>query len=186
MVFTTAAALCQHHKNCFVYSIFCTFYVLLTHHHPALHNTACLTMFQTPTPLYWAEERSAFTAILRPHHACGDKMAETGHRGRHRHWLIACSCRTQGIRKRRHRAGLCVRASIHSVCLKEEGIWDLPCQGQMKTERKTSPRAQAFRRRMEFNLISYEPCTFPLRLKASGEGPMPSCDNSCLCQLAHR
>lgn len=30
VVFTTAAALCQHRKNCFVYTIFCAFYILLT------------------------------------------------------------------------------------------------------------------------------------------------------------
>lgn len=53
----------------------------------------------------------------------------------------------------------------------------------MKTERKTSPQAQSFRKRMEFNLISCEPCIFPLRLQALEEGLMPSCDNSCLCQL---
>lgn len=71
----------------------------------------------------------------------------------------------------------------------------------MKTEKerertrereKTSPRAQAFRKRMEFNLISCKPCTFPLRLQAVGEVPtaflwqqlfVPT--NSIRCNIRH-
>lgn len=167
---------------CTVFSVHSTFYSPTTTQPCTIqHVSPCFKL-----QLHFIELKKGVLSVRSSGHTMRVliKMAETGHRGGHRHRLIACSCRTQGIRKRRRRAGLCVRASIHSVCLKEEGIWDLPCQGQMKTERKTSPRAQAFRRRMEFNLISYEPCTFPLRLKAPGEGPMPSCDNSCLCQLA--
>lgn len=55
---------------------------------------------------------------------------------------------------------------------------DLLCHTE--NERKTSTRAQAVKRRMEFNLISSEPCTFPLGLKTLGKGPIPF----CLCQLA--
>lgn len=90
-----------------------------------------------------------------------------GYRGRHRR---CCSCRStqQGIRftKTRHRA-LRQRRAFAVPVWKCRRYLGLPCQGWTKTERKTSPQAHAFRRRMEFNLISRK----KLVLFHSGSGP---------------
>lgn len=72
-------------------------HILQFTHHPtfAHYSTLQHVSNSTSTLLSWREKRRVFTAALMPHHACANKMgAERGQRA----WLLAYSCKTQGIR----------------------------------------------------------------------------------------
>lgn len=105
---------------------------------------------------------------LTPRRACGTKMAENLLRGRHGHSLVACSRSTQGIRSARATHERCVRVSTCRVSENVGGIWICRSGGGGETQsleggRHPRTTAQAFlKRRKEFNLISYQLCTFPL------------------------
>lgn len=119
MVFTTATALCQHHKNCSVYSIFCAFYILLTAQPCTIQQVSPCFKLQ----LHFIEPNEGVLSLQSSGHTMrvaikwqkqAQRQAET----------LAKSMQLQNTRhqKHRHRAGHCVPASTHCVCFRVGGI----------------------------------------------------------------
>lgn len=149
VVFTTAPALCQHHKNCSVYSIFCAFYILLTTQPCTIQQVSPCFRLQ----LHFIELNKGVLSLQSSSHAMrvaikwqkrAPRQAET----------LANSVQLQNTRHQEHRqlAGRCVRASTLCVCLKVGGIWI--CRARAKRRLKGRRHLERRLSEGEWNLIS--------------------------------
>lgn len=149
MVFTTATALCQHHKNCFVYSIFCAFYILLTTQHCTIqHVSPCFKL-----QLHFIELHKGELSLQSWGHTMRVAI-KWQRRAQRRAQTLANSVQLQNTRHQKHRrcVGHSVRAGTPCVCLKTGGIW--LCRARAKWRPKEKRHLEHRLSEGEWNLIS--------------------------------
>lgn len=153
----------SHIKKKIVFSVFYLFHMLLS---TLCYTTQLVSPCFKLQPSFIVLNKGVLSLRSRGRgHACGDKMAELGTEA-------GADC------SRQHKAsgGTQTSSSAHSVCITLGGIWLCRARAKWRLKEKRHLKRGLSEQRMEFNLISCEPCTFPLRLQALEQGLLPSCD----------
>lgn len=172
MADTAATALCQHHKNSFVYSIYSAFYILRTTQRCTIqHVSPCLE-------LHYIALNKGVLSLQSGGHTMRVAI-KWQRRAQRQPQTPANSLQLQNTRHQKTQTrGHCVWASTHCICLKVEDTW--LCRARAKWRPREKRHLEHRLSDGEWNLISS-----PVNLVLFHSGSRRRTHDSCLCQLMH-